>query len=220
MTSVVVPWRSSPDRVPLWEFLRKRWESAGFEVVEGYCDPRQPWCKGAAVADGMTRAAHGPVVIADADVWCDVDEALAHVALGRAWAVPHERVLRLTETATTALMDGAPPGPLAERPYTGRAGGGLVVLTRAAYEACPIDPRFAGWGQEDEAWSLALRCLYGPPWRGTADLIHLWHEPQPRDNRAVGSAESAALLRRYSAAYRNRDAMTALLDEARRWPDG
>lgn len=205
MTTVVVPWRPAPDRVLIWADLRQRWEALGYQVIEGAC-PDGPWSKGAAVADGMSRA-EGVVVVADADVWCDgTDEAVAAVEAGAKWAVPHFRVLRW----------GGHGRALAEPPYPGRIGGGLVVLTRATYDRVPMDPRFHGWGQEDEAWGLALRTMLGKPWRGYADLNHYWHEPAPRDSRAVGSDESAALYRRYAAASRNPALMRELLEEVRR----
>jgi hypothetical protein len=89
-----------------------------------------------------------------------------------------------------------------------------VVLTRGAYDLAPIDPRFVGWGQEDESWALALGCLAGPSWRGTAELWHLWHEPQVRQSRSVGSAASLALHQRYVRARRDPRRMAALVAEA------
>lgn len=205
MIPVVVPWRETPSRQPVWDRLRLRWQAYGYEAIEGSC-PDGPWRKALAVADGMSKADAGVVVVADADVWCEgIADAVAAVAdHGVSWAIPHHLVVRL-----------GPDDRPVERPYPGRAGGGLVVLARATYEQVPMDPRFAGWGQEDEAWGIALRCLLGKPWRGTADLYHYWHEPQPRKSRAVGSDEGQALLRRYSAAARDQATTRQLLDEAR-----
>lgn len=69
-------------------------------------------------------------------------------------------------------------------------------------------------GQEDESWALALTCLHGQPWRGDADLIHLYHPPAPRVSRRKGSPESWALYRRYRDAARDRAAMSRLVKEA------
>lgn len=222
-TTVVVPWRPSPERERLWAFLRLRWEAAGYEVVEGSCPDDGPWCKAAAVADGISRATADLLVVADADVWCDgVPAAVAAVAAGEArWAIPHHLVKRLTASATDeVLASGAWPTvrnafTYADRPYIGHPGGGIVVLTRAAWDAAPIDPRFLGWGQEDNSWALALRILCGREWRGVEDLWHLWHAPQPRMNRTTGSSAGAALYRRYWGARNSVRNMTALVDEAR-----
>ena len=126
------------------------------------------------------------------------------------------------ESATAAVLAGADPaaalGGLARKPYLGVEGGGLTVLSRAAYATAPLDPRFAGWGQEDESWGEALRCLLGKRWRGTADLWHLWHPPPARLNSHVGSAEGRALHVRYQVAARNRAAMRRLIAEQSKHP--
>lgn len=69
-------------------------------------------------------------------------------------------------------------------------------------------------GQEDESWAIALATLAGPPWRGEADLIHLWHPPERRMSRRKGSPESWALYHRYREAAGDRAAMKELLKEA------
>lgn len=217
--SVLVPWRPTPDRAPGWAWLRPRWESLGFEVVEGACG-EGPWVKAHAVADALGRAAGDVLVIADADVWCDdVAEAVRAVEDGAPWAMPHWEVCRLDRPATDAVLAGdAPLGRVLtydRRPYVGRRGGGMTVLRREVYEAVPMDPRFAGWGREDDAHALALRCLAGGERRGFADLWHLWHEPQPRPSEGKGSPESEALYKRYQAAKRDRPAMQTLIDEAK-----
>lgn len=217
--SVLVPWRETPERAPLWGHLRARWERLGWQVVEGDCG-EGPWRKGAAVADALSRAEHDLLVVADADVWTEgVAEAVNAVNVGARWAIPHNRVLRLTPKATLQVLElGKFSGPAAEtymeRPYVGHPGGGMVVLTRALYDEAPIDPRFAGWGQEDDSWALALRVLAGRPWRGLEDLWHLYHSPQPRQSRVVGSRESRMLWKRYERA-RDAARMRALIAETK-----
>lgn len=79
-----------------------------------------------------------------------------------------------------------------------------------------MDPRFAGWGQEDHSWGLALFSVAGHPFRGKSHLWHLWHPPQERFSRRYGSQEGRALWLRYSAASRlGPDAMRDLLQEAK-----
>jgi hypothetical protein len=99
--------------------------------------------------------------------------------------------------------------------YDGFEGGGVVVMRRETAQEVPIDPRFAGWGQEDHCLGFALHTLFGPCWRGTASLVHLFHPPAPRLDRKRGSGESWQLFRRYDRARRNPDHMRALLKEAR-----
>lgn len=217
--SVVVPWR--PDgghRDAAWQYLAWRWTRTHphWQIVTGAA-PDGPWCKAAAVAAALPGATGDVLVIADADVWCDgVDQAVSAVANGAGWAVPHDLVHRLTEDATAAVRAGGPlRGPSVERPYRGYAGGGMTVLDRETYQQVPLDPRFAGWGQEDEAWALALGCLAGAAWRGSAPLWHLWHPPQARTSRRWGSDASRALWARYRIAATDPAAMRVLLDEGR-----
>ncbi|MFJ4009461.1 hypothetical protein [Streptomyces sp. NPDC090026] len=215
--AVVVPWRpDSPHRQATWAWVRARWAAVhpDWQVVTGAC-PEGPWSKGAAVADALRQTDADLVVVADADVWCDgVQAAVDAVRAGPArWAIPHTLVRRLTTEATVAVLAGGPLGGPTAEIHRGVAGGGLVTMGRDLAERVPMDPLFTGWGQEDEAWALALDTLVGPPWRGREDLWHLWHPPAPRQSRAVGSAESMARYRRYQTASGQQAQMTRLLAE-------
>lgn len=218
--AVIVPWRPVADRQTVWDWLRTNlWGNRyqGWTVVEGQ-PPAGPWCKAAAVADALTRTDAETLVVADADVWCtDVAEAVGAVLDGAPWAIPHRMVYRLKPAPTAAAIAGNEPptlGPLIRKPYVGWAGGGIVAIPRATYEQVPLDHRFTGWGQEDASWAIALNTMVGQPWRGTAPLIHLWHEEQPREEGEYGSQHSRWLYQQYQNAGGRIDAMSALLDGA------
>ncbi|MBE4783913.1 hypothetical protein [Streptomyces caniscabiei] len=216
--AVLVPWR--PDGGPrqaVWACVRARWEAIhpSWEIVTGAC-PDGLWSKGAAVADALRQTAAEVLIVADADVWSvGTPFAVEEVRTGRArWAMPHQLVRRLTPEATQAVLAGAAmSGQPTQETHPGTPGGGLVVLSRDVLEGVPMDPAFTGWGQEDQAWALALQTLAGPMWRGDSDLFHLWHPPAPRRSRAVGSAESLARYRRYQAASGQTAQMRALVAE-------
>lgn len=218
--SVLVPYRESgPERAAAWTYLAGLWAGTGWEILTGDA-PTEAWSKGAAVAAALSRSSGDIIVMADADVWCDgVTEAVNAVNAGAPWAIPHHRVLRLTDHASREVYaTGGWPTirtslTYEQRPYAGQPGGGIAVMTRATYEAAPIDPRFAGWGQEDEAWNVCLLRLAGRPWRGTADLWHLYHPAQARMNRAFGSTAGKKLYKRYATA-RDHVRMAALVAEA------
>jgi hypothetical protein len=212
--AVIVPWRQSDEqRAAAWSWVRSRYEEhhPDWEIVTGTCDG--PWIKADAVADALTRTNADTLLIADADVWCD-NLAWAVGALDEwPWVIPHHTVYRLTEAATAAVLAGGSlGGETTQHPYKGFAGGGFLALRRDLYERIPLDPRFVGWGQEDQAWHLALRRLAGQGVRGRADLWHLWHPPQERKSRVVGSDASMDLLTRYQRA-RDAASMTALISE-------
>ncbi|MDG4792013.1 NTP transferase domain-containing protein [Micromonospora sp. WMMD1102] len=215
--SVLVPYRGDGgSRDAAWAWVSRRWQAVypNWELVVGVC-PDGPWRKGAAIRDAASRAAGDVLVVADADCWCDgVAEAVQAAYDGAGWAIPHHNVHRLTESATARILAGGElHGNTTRRPYRGFAGGGMFALRRETLAKVPVDPRFATWGQEDEAAALALGCLAGQPYRGVAPLWHLYHDPAPRLTNYAGSHESLELLKRYKQAARSPKAMRALLAE-------
>jgi hypothetical protein len=185
------------------------------------------WCKAEAVASALARSSEEVVIVADADsVTPGLRQAVRAVREGAAWAVPHLKVYRMSQEATGQIYSGASPGSLTgqnrwldQSPYKGYEGGGITVLRREVYLNCPLDPEFRGWGQEDEAWAMALNGLYGAPWRGKAPLYHLWHEKPPRLSRYAGSETSLSRLQEYREA-RIHDTWNVLLEQARRSAQG
>lgn len=218
---VIVPWRAGcPHRESAWRWVRARWVEAGWAMTVAEL-PDGPWVKAHAVNPAAQASAADVVVVADADCWSPaVGDAVAMVEAGRAWAMPHGRVWRFNEGFTQSVLVGADPAACrpewaTETPYWGVAGGGIVALRRDVALDVPLDPRFEGWGGEDHAWGFALRTLYGDPWRTEAPLWHLWHPPEPRMTRKVGSMRSELLRRRYFSAQGSVEAMRALVDEAK-----
>lgn len=220
--SVVVPYRADcyfRERALRWVLSCWAERHPEFEVVLGQ-DGSGAWRKAVAVRDALAKANGDVLVVADADVWSDsVADAVAVVEDGTAWALPHRCVRRLTVHATDLVIDGASPidaerrRGLIQSAYAGVPGGGMVVLERATYEACPLDERFIGWGGEDEAWGWALSTLFGAPRRMNGMLWHLWHPPAPRLSRVIGSRENDMIRKAYFQARADRERMRSLLAE-------
>lgn len=218
--TVVIPWRAGCDhraRALGWVLAQYRahhpdWRIALTETPDG------PWVKANAVMPAIESAPAGPVIVADADTWTDdLQAAVTQIQRGAPWAIPHRLVHRLNEHGADQVLAGANwrAQPVAQKPYPGLPGGGYVVADRDALLAVPMDPRFVGWGQEDESWARALTTLLGQPWRGDADLVHLWHPPQERLSRRHGSREGWQLRRRYLMARHDPSAMQRLIEEAK-----
>lgn len=216
--TVVLPFAGScPHRNRSLRYVLARYarEFPEWRTVIGYGG--KPWVKANAVTPAVEATHSDVVVVADSDCWtAGLASAVRAVTCGVAeWAIPHRTVKRLDEDSTTAhLGDRTYEPSFARQPYTGREGGGITVLGRATYLNCPLDPRYVGWGQEDDSWALALRALHGEPWRGDADLIHLWHPPEERLTHRRGSAEGWRLYRRYLSAS-DPTAMAQLIGEFR-----
>lgn len=223
--AVIFPWAAG---CPYRETAR-RWVEAQYAehhpdwpIVDGYSF-REQFSRTRAILEGVASTDADMLVVADADAWCDnLAETVAH-AEQTGWAVPHRMVHRLSPESTDKLIAGADWRglPLStdnsqdRKPYVGNETGTLVVLTREAFDTAPPDPRFVGWGQEDTSWASALHTLVGGPWRGTADLVHLWHPPQRRLSRRVGTREGETLAGRYRAAKFKPDLMRRLVEQGR-----
>ena len=220
-TSVLIPWRAAGperDEALAWVTARYAARHPDWEVVLGTDNAEEEWSKGAAVARAAIAATGSVFVVADADVWSDgTAAAVQRVLDGASWAMPHGPVRRLGPQATARVLAGDEPTyelDLEREQYQGVRGGGLVVLTRAAYGAAPIDPRFRGWGAEDFSWGDALRASAGRPWRGAAVLWHLHHPPANRFGRHLTNEQSRDLATRYRRTRRRMVLMEPLLAEA------
>jgi hypothetical protein len=215
--AVVVPWQPGcPHREANLACVTARYD---LPVVLGELQSDVEWCKAAAVANGLEQTAADVLVIADSD--CippdTLSEAVLAVENGEPWAMPHRKVYRLNEACTAVVRGGEDVdhrhARLDRRPYEGVKAGGILVIRRDVYTDCPFDPRFVGWGGEDEALGRALNLLHGPVHRLDADLIHLWH---PWKEHGM-SRDTMRLVARYKGAFRKQDtaAMRQLIEEAR-----
>lgn len=217
--SIIVPYRESDDtwRGCTWQHFKPMWRRHG-EIIE--CDGEsETFSRTQAIRDGVSKSSGDILVIVDCDVWCDPTQAIEQV---RKWMVPHRLVHRLSNASTRRALAGegwqhlelSQDNKQDRKPYIGRECGTMVVMTRDTYDTAPPDPRFVGWGSEDEAWSCGLRTLVGPPQRGKLDLVHFWHPAEPRLTRVVGNEVSDQLLQRYRSAWGDRTAMWHLMHEA------
>lgn len=192
---------------------RRRQEGYAPQLTVG----SRPWVKAEPIYRRLRELPPGIVVVSDADVWCDISAAVAAVEAGAPWAVPHDLLFRLTQEATARLLetDEIDWDSLEQKPYRGFEGGGILVAHRDTLLDVPPDQRFVGWGHEDECWALALRELVGESWRGSENLVHLWHPPQERRTRNHGRLESWMLKIDYCDARGHPEAMRALVEEGR-----
>lgn len=218
---IIIPWRAGcPHRERNLAWLLDRYTADGWPVVVAELAPDEPWIKACAVNPALRRVPDGPVAVVDADVTGgDLVGGLRAWRDGAPWAIPHTMVHRLTGRATADVIGGVDPVglPVLEAPYPGTVGGGAVLAGRQLLLDVPLDPRYQGWGQEDASWGVALTTIAGEPWRSPEPLWHLWHPPQPRLTRKIGSHDGKALWRRYQAAARDPAAMSVILEEARQW---
>jgi hypothetical protein len=208
-----------PFRARAYGYVMRHLAPLGAEIVVGVCDGE--WCKATAVADALTRTDADMLVVHDADVVVSliaIERAVSAVHNDIAkWAIPHNLVHRLDEDATNVVLAGAMPTAtrqLVRWPYVGMVGGGIVALRRTTYNDCPLDARFLGWGSEDQSWGFALTTLHHQPWRGDADLFHLFHPHPEPDAQRSPRYESEALRRAYRQYRGWPEQMRPLVDAA------
>lgn len=190
--TVVIPYRYTDRyRSAALTFVQDHYLDQGLTIITGD-SPSSAWSKGAAVNAIVDGFAFDGLIVADSD--CIVThEALADsmraVAAGAAWSMPHRNVLRLGRSETYMLYRGRRDvSCLRASSRPGPPGGGIVVLSRDAYDMVGgIDPRFCGWGGEDISFARALDTLVGSCVRLEADLWHLWH---PKTRRRPGNRAS------------------------------
>lgn len=213
--SIIMPFGGACEfRTRNRDFVAERYRRLHptWQLIEGHSP--DPWRKGVAAADAVAQSTGEVLVIADADSFIDPDvlEEAAELAPEVPWVVPHTRVFRLNRSATQQNMNGvARRAPVVRRPYLGPAGGGIVALTREAWDAVHgIDVRFVDWGGEDVSFARALDTLVGPHVRLTGDLFHLWHPPAAPRGR--GSLATEALANQYRSAINIPRRMRALVE--------
>lgn len=199
-------------RAAAWELIRRKLADRHpqWRIITSDAGPGE-WSKGAAVADAVDRSTASMLVIHDADSYVEPDnlvDAVDLVAQGAyPWYVPHGSVYRLNEAETARVLAGniARRGYTIRTPYPAVPGGGITVVSRAAYDIVNgIDPRFLGWGGEDVAFGWALDTLVGPHGTGSAPLVHLWHPHPAPDLRGPPTSEDLVAEYRDARGMRRR----------------
>jgi hypothetical protein len=219
--AVVIPFAPVDEhRVRAFEFV-ERWYADHYpKWPRAVGTSPAPWSKGLAVLDAINQLAEPceVLVIADADSFVIapsfLEQAVEEVQTGRRdWVTPHRMVYRLRPDETERVLAGAKPrlGHTHRHPYEGPIGGGITVVSVAAFERVNgIDIDFRGWGGEDLAFGYALETLAPPGMRLDGSLVHLWHPHPAPDLR--GSPESEDLIARYRSARGLRRRMRHLIE--------
>lgn len=189
--SVAVPWR--PDdggpRDRIWSWISRRWEALFPEAEIVSADSGdEPFSRGKSLNFAVLDCTEDLIVIADADtvpdpVW--VRRGLALVRAGAPWVICYDEGRYYNATAEwTAKILSRGPGCLVAEPAEGRyehkitAWSGMLVVRRDQFR--PFDPRFVGWGYEDNAFMTVMDREIGPHQRVPGYVVHLWHPEGPR----------------------------------------
>ena len=224
--SVLVPFRDDGHRGPAMEWIVARWRHywPEAEVIIRPDDGCDPFSKSQALQSCVREATGDVLILLDADTWCDVPtirRAVEIAATGRL-VQPASKAHRLGQEVTDELLasDPACEWPMI-RPLqveqTVRPVGFLHVLSREVWDTVNgYDPRFRGWGGEDNVFLYAVETLVGPVVRLNGAIYSLWH-PRPRmDGRRVWTGQTqrnSDMILRYAKARGNEPRMRELVGE-------
>lgn len=177
----LVPWRGGDARREwCWDITRPSLEEIGFPIFEGDA-PTKAWSRAAALNAASRAAGSWDVAfVADTDTIPEADavhRAVTWVESTGGAARPHLDRYILSKAGTLRI---------ARRGYAeiepsdiehSWPGGGLLVLTREAWEAVGgYDESYVEWGFEDSQMNFSL--LRHSRWdRLPGRAWHLWHPP-------------------------------------------
>ena len=153
-TTVVIPWRATPDRIQAHERVRQFWQHFGFPVIEANSNARMPFHLAEARNKGVKAATSQAVIVADADTIPDIAAVMLALDMLEYPMViyPHDRYRHIPgEHADKADLMTAPYAKEIRNSV-----GGLFITQRTTYlELGGMDERFERrWGYEDSAFVL------------------------------------------------------------------
>ncbi len=208
MTLVIVPYRADGGhRDRLWHHLLDRyWSALPYPITRGeHTDG--PFNRSAAINTAAARR-WGVAVIADADTWVparQLTEAITTANRTGRLVAAFTSVVELDRDCTAAILAGGTGvnslGVERIRTAALEIQSSMLVIPRTLWDHIGgFDPRFAGWGGEDNAFWHAATLIGGRPIRIDGPAFHLWHEPGCRDKTTPEYRANLALWQRYRSA--------------------
>lgn len=232
MLSLLMPFRDDDGtRTVVAEWIQARWRHyfPEAELIIESDDGGTPFSKTIAVNRAAARATGDVLAILDADTWVRVErvkKVVAAIESGEVpWAMPCSRAYRLTRLFTSRLLRMPPEGtfPIVKtrtdcEEIVG-AVGFMHIFPRGAWEAVGgMDPRFRGWGGEDNAITWAMDTMWGQHVQFPSTALHLWHDRPRLDGKRIWVGQTdrnRPLISRYRRALGRPDRMKVLVDEVR-----
>jgi hypothetical protein len=176
---VLVPWRGGDfRREKSWAIVRSYLEQYDWPIYTG--DSPGAWSRAQAVNAAADAAGDWDVaLINDGDTVGQrhvIVEAAVKALDTKGGIRPHNRLWMLSSEQSSDFASFGPEGTIVNIKTKLNPGGGLMVVSRAAWDAVGgYDDAFQEWGHEDSHFNTRLLALaYWDMIEGTA--WHLWHE--------------------------------------------
>lgn len=196
-TVILIPWRPTPDREPLWNHVRSRLSRFGFPIVTADADS-DIFSIGRAFNAAATEAgAWDRAIFSEADVFVADSQIRAALELGEPHVWCYDSHIRLSEEETPLVLDDWPLPVREPEPAQSYMGSnGVRVITRVLWDQVDgYDPAFIGWGAEDNDFIARVRKITEPV-RVPGIMYELFHERDPR-YYAARSANRALLKQKH-----------------------
>jgi hypothetical protein len=219
--TVVLPWRPQASRLAAFDHVVD-WYRREFPEV-----PIVPVDAGGEVFN-LSRCRNvgvdavddqrSVVVLNDADTIPErgpLEAAVAAAAHSPLVHLPYTAYHWLGAEGSAQFAAGTPLRDCSSELVHGACSGVYVTTPETWWSHGGQDERFAGWGYEDAAWSVAHETLLGaPPVRHEGRVFALHHVPQPRSG--VQHDANAGLMDRYRRAALDVALMRGLVRPAER----
>jgi hypothetical protein len=201
--SILIPY--GPDhghRDRLFQWTREFYSAVmpEVELSIGQLPDNKMFSRSKGINQAARQATKDIFVIADGDIIYDPAIIIEAVRLldKYTWILPVQKAFDLTKESTEKLLQTGPEWPIPmEVSYTERkqVGSGLLnIIPRRHFETIGgFDERFAGWGGEDDAFSISMTIMCGAPERLNFTVHHLWHPSADMSNYG----NNIQLLNRY-----------------------
>lgn len=212
-TTIIIPFYGDDEwREKVMWWVHAYYLAQGFEVEIGVSSRRS---KAEAVNNGVSFATGDKLAIIDADTVITAKQ-LSQGLLQGEWVVPYNRCLNLTQEATEGLLDYEDlPFDLlpieGERHKHNYAGGVNIISRRLFDEVGGFDPRYEGWGGEDESFGRAVDTMFQPAVFVPGDVYHLWHV-EDDTKKQFNQRVNLQMWKRYRWATGRQDRMRKVLE--------
>jgi hypothetical protein len=153
---LLVPWRSTPAREPIWQEVRGHLADLHLPIFTGDSHPGRPFNRSEARNVAAERAGDWDVALfVDADTYVPLEQAdfaLEMAATHHSLVYPYTRFVSMNPIT----------GEARERTSAGFPHSGNVALSADAYsDLGGWDERISGWGYEDGALAVLARQVFG-----------------------------------------------------------
>lgn len=186
--SMIVPFVDvEEERTRVWNWLETYWQHR-LPYVEMILQPGPVanFSKTKVLNEGIERARGSVIIAMDADTLCAKQqmERAIHIAKGGGWALPYDKMWRLSMKDTEIILDSDPwlfepklnTNFCQEQPHATRWGAMCAVYPKAAWKRIGgWDESFVGWGGEDSSMRVSLDTMWCPRTPVRGPIFHMEH---------------------------------------------